>query len=60
MAKMGRPIVLDWPKIEALRNAGWLYKDIAREADCHIQTVYKHFKRLKDDGKTVPSTDQTA
>ena len=49
---MGRPIVLDWPYIEALRSQGMTYKQIAKEADCHLQTVYVHFKRLKNDGKT--------
>lgn len=44
----GRGKLVDWPKAEALKAAGWTQKAIADELGIHEATVSKHFRELRE------------
>ena len=47
----GRAKRIDWPKVEALKNAGWKNKDIAEEIGCNAVTIGNHFRDKGAGGK---------
>ena len=41
----GRKSTIDWPKVEALKDAGWTHQAIAEEVGCSTVTIGKHFMK---------------
>ena len=48
--------LVDWPKAEALRAAGWSQRKIADELGIHETTVSNHFRKAK--GAEHEGTDE--
>ena len=44
----GRAKRIDWPKVEALKNAGWKNKEIAEEIGVSEGSISNHFRKVKE------------
>ena len=44
VVKRKKRVVIDIPKVKALRKAGWSYEKISEEFNCSTQTIINHLK----------------
>lgn len=47
VVKKKKRVVIDIPKVKALRKAGWSYEKISEEFNCSPQTIINHLKEVE-------------